>query len=184
MFRMSYRMVKLAVVGVVFAAVAFAVPVVRAVRQAPPSWSSLNREIRQTFPSVQHVSTDELARRLVDDRPPILLDIREREEFAVSSLPNARLATTAADALALIEGIPRDRAIVVYCSVGYRSADVARQLMAAGFSEVYNLEGSIFAWANEGRSIVRGNEVVGEVHPFNRKWGQLLERSLWAETVF
>ena len=112
------------------------------------------------------------------------MDIREPEEYAVSSLPNAQLATTAVDALALLDGIPRDRAIVVYCSVGYRSADVARQLMAAGFSEVYNLEGSIFAWANEGRAVVRSNEVVREVHPFNRKWGQLLERSLWAEKIF
>ena len=50
-----------------------------------------------------------------------------------------------------MEAFARDTPIVVYCSVGYRSARVARWLGRQGFTNVRNLDGSLFAWANEGR---------------------------------
>ncbi len=148
-------------------------------RQAPPTWSVLYQEIRQTFPTVQHISTDDLADWMGTDRTPLMLDIREPEEFSVSQIEGAILATTTEDALAALGSVPKDRPIVVYCSVGYRSSAVAQELQDVGFTSVYNLEGSIFAWANEGRRVVRDESQVQEVHPFNAKWGQLLERTLW-----
>ena len=46
--------------------------------------------------------------------------------------------------------------------------------------KVYNLEGSIFKWANETRTIV---DVKGQptkfVHPYSRLWGLLVDRSRW-----
>jgi 3-mercaptopyruvate sulfurtransferase SseA len=53
-------------------------------------------------------------------------------------------------------------------------------LEQAGIADVYNLEGGLFQWANEGRPIVRGSEQVHEVHPFNRIWGLLLRKDLRA----
>ncbi|MEM9569047.1 MAG: rhodanese-like domain-containing protein [Cyanobacteria bacterium P01_E01_bin.34] len=144
-----------------------------------PTWPTVYREIRRTFPSVQHISTSDLASWMEGDRPPLILDIREPEEFQVSQIEGAVLATTLDDALAALDNNPEDRPIVVYCSVGYRSSAVAQQLQEDGFTQVFNLEGSIFAWANEGRPIVRNAAPVQEVHPFNAKWGQLLESPLW-----
>lgn len=72
--------------------------------------------------------------------------------------------------------IKPDRPIVVYCSVGYRSSILARKLQDKGFTNVYNLEGSIFKWANEGRPLVQGKVTVHKVHPYNAHWGHLLER--------
>ena len=43
---------------------------------------------------------------------------------------------------------------------------------------VFNLEGSLFKWANEGRPVYRGSERVQEVHPFDEDWGELLDESL------
>ncbi|MGK7911492.1 MAG: rhodanese-like domain-containing protein [Synechococcus sp.] len=151
-----------------------------AFRQTAPTWPALYREIRKAFPTVRHISTDDLSNWLEGGLTPVMLDIREPEEFKVSQIEGAILATTTEDALAALERIPRDRAIVVYCSVGYRSSAVAQDLEAAGFTAVYNLEGSIFAWANEGRRLVRDEAPVQEVHPFNAKWGQLLEGTLWS----
>jgi len=72
--------------------------------------------------------------------------------------------------------------IVVYCSVGYRSSALAEKLARAGMTNVFNLEGSIFAWANEGRPVYRGDTLLNpaQVHPFNTKWGQLLRPELRA----
>ena len=36
--------------------------------------------------------------------------------------------------------------VVTYCTVGYRSAKVARQLQKQGFTNVKNLRGSILGW--------------------------------------
>jgi 3-mercaptopyruvate sulfurtransferase SseA len=63
---------------------------------------------------------------------------------------------------------------VAYCSIGYRSAAIIEDLERAGIQNVYNLEGGLFDWANQGRPIYRGEERVEEVHPFNRLWGLLL----------
>jgi len=50
-----------------------------------------------------------------------------------------------------------------------------------GKMEVYNLDGSIFKWANEDRLLVtpRG-DTVEYVHPYNTLWGTLcLSSSKW-----
>ena len=77
--------------------------------------------------------------------------------------------------------VSSDQRIVLYCSVGHRSSELAQFLMKKGYTEVYNLEGSIFAWANEGRPVYRGNERVKVVHPYDRTWGRLLKESLWKQ---
>ena len=39
-------------------------------------------------------------------------------------------------------------------------------------------EGSLFKWANEGLPVVSKGEVVKRVHPYNEKWGVLLDKAL------
>ena len=64
---------------------------------------------------------------------------------------------------------------MTYCSAGYRSGKLAERLQAAGYTNVRNLDGSIFKWANERRPLVRGeSEPVTKVHPYSAIWGRLL----------
>lgn len=150
--------------------------------QESMTWLVVERMIQERFPEVPQVSTTELSEWLAtpgSDRP-LLLDARTSEEWAVSHLPGALLATTEDQALVELQGAEQDHLIVVYCSVGYRSAALARQLIARGFTNVHNLEGSIFAWANEGRPVYQGEREVRQVHPYNKVWGQLLNKELWA----
>ena len=56
------------------------------------------------------------------------------------------------------------------------------RLAAEGFTQVHNLDGSLFQWANEGRPVYRDGRVVEEVHPYDDKWGVLLDRQLWARS--
>lgn len=140
-------------------------------------WRVVNAKIRSEFPAVKRISTAELAEWLNDSTraQPVLLDVRTRPEFDVSHLRGAR--HVAPEAEASVIRVPKDRPVVTYCSVGYRSGRFAECLRAAGFSNVANLEGSIFRWANEGRELVRDGRKVDKVHPYNRAWGLLLERS-------
>jgi rhodanese-related sulfurtransferase len=147
----------------------------------PWAWRWLKHKIRSQFPGVAPISTQALATWLQQERPPVLLDVRRAEEFAVSHLPQAQHVPTAEAALQAT--LTPDQPIVVYCSVGYRSARLAQQLQEAGFTQVYNLEGSIFQWVNEGRRVVQGDQTVEQVHPYNRLWGLLLKPSCAATTA-
>ena len=149
------------------------------------SWKAVDAMIETDFPDVQTVSADALAAWLADSTraAPLLLDARARAEYAVSHLAGAVHVDPDAGAAALADRFSvadRRRPVVVYCSVGYRSARLAEQLEAAGFQHVQNLDGSIFRWANEGRPVVRaaasGAEVpVRHVHPYDATWGRLLD---------
>jgi rhodanese-related sulfurtransferase len=145
------------------------------------NWPAVKKMIHKKFPGIPTVTTGELAEWLAaGPRPPLLLDGRAPREFAVSHLAGARLAPTAEEALHTLADAGKDDPIVVYCSVGYRSAAIVKRLMAEGFTHVRNLDGSLFQWANEGRPVYRDGRMVAEVHPFDDKWGVLLDRTLWA----
>ena len=78
--------------------------------------------------------------------------------------------------------------VVCYCSVGYRSSDVAQKLYRSAKSEgqvgelqVHNLEGGIFQWACDGREMVdNAGERAVVVHPYTAFWGNLLPSKLRA----
>jgi rhodanese-related sulfurtransferase len=132
----------------------------------------------QSFPSVRQISTGELAEWLNQARPDLLLvDVRAPEEFAVSQLKGAINVTTAEGIAAAIKE-RKPSTVVLYCSVGFRSSRLAKQLGRQGFEPVANLEGSIFQWANEGRPLFQGQTSVQQVHPYGKRWAGLLRPGL------
>ena len=138
------------------------------------AWMLVKTWVHRTFPEVSRISTDQLADWLTSDRPsPILIDVRKPEEYAVSHLPGARHLPSV-EAIQHSD-IPTDATVVLYCSVGYRSARRSQRLQQAGYSHVINLDGSIFEWHNNGYPIVANQEPVQEVHPYNRWWKALLD---------
>lgn len=143
----------------------------------PLTFDLIRRAVAARFPDVRWIGTAEMAAWRADaGRPqPVLLDARTEAEYAVSHLEGARRIDPERPSLSGLGAIPRDTPVVVYCSVGYRSAEIARWLGARGYRAVQNLAGSIFRWANEGRPVYRGDQPVGVVHPYDRTWGLLLE---------
>ena len=133
--------------------------------------------VRREFPRVRQLSTTELAAWMADEhRPkPQLLDVREAAEFEVSHLHGALRVEPDAPAANVLAKVDPARPIVVYCSVGYRSSKLAQRLIEAGGKNVTNLEGSIFAWANEGRAMEKAGHPVKTVHPYNAVFGRLLK---------
>jgi rhodanese-related sulfurtransferase len=156
------------------------------IAQAAPSWFQVNTYIAVRHPFVKSINTAALSEMMARQKEDakangfLLLDIREEAEYAVSRLPGAKHVKPdqiAAYAKSQLEAIPKTTSIVVYCAVGARSAIAAQALAELGFTNVLNLKGSIFAWANEGRALEGGTRV----HPYDAHWGTLLKRELHAE---
>ncbi|MEC7947815.1 MAG: molybdopterin-synthase adenylyltransferase MoeB [Myxococcota bacterium] len=81
---------------------------------------------------------------------PFVLDVRRAHEAAIVRFEWADLLRPHEQLISGdLSGLPRDRPILVHCRTGGRSARVASVLIAAGFSDVSNLEGGIRAWAQE-----------------------------------
>ncbi|MBT3375093.1 MAG: hypothetical protein HN742_03780 [Lentisphaerae bacterium] len=143
----------------------------------PSSLTEMSRDIDRRYPQVRSISTGDLAKWLTDSErpPPLLIDVREPEEHGAAHLPGAACRPPQTNWQSTYGSVGRDTPIVLYCSVGLRSAEAAARLQALGFTSVLNLRGSIFAWANEGREVVDSEErVVTKVHPYDDMWGQLL----------
>jgi rhodanese-related sulfurtransferase len=106
-----------------------------------------------------------------------LLDTREKEEFEVSHLKNARNVGFIWFDMRKVYDIPKDATVVVYCSVGYRSEKIGEKLIKDGYQNVYNLFGSIFEWSNEGNPLYKSSGVqTSEIHTYNKKWSKWVER--------
>lgn len=104
------------------------------------------------------VDAAELARRLAAPAPPLLLDVREPEEFVgeLGHIGGALLVPL--DALA--GRLPKlagyhDREVVVVCRAGARSASAAAILHKAGFVHIHNLSGGMLQWVRAGLPVQR-----------------------------
>jgi rhodanese-related sulfurtransferase len=128
------------------------------------------------FPDIRTITTEELAASLGSSRPPILLDARSPEEYAVSHIRNAQLVNASTFSRDDVDDIERDREVVVYCSIGHRSGKVARRMRQMGFVNVRNLHGGIFSWYNEERPVFSRETPVDRIHPFDWLWGQFITR--------
>ena len=131
--------------------------------------------VSSQYPDVCQASTTEVFEKMQaneDDSNLIILDIREEEEFNVSHIPTAKWISPKASAQEIIDELKIDAndadiGIYCYCSVGYRSSITARKLQNYGIKNVYNIQGSIFKWVNEGKPIVDNEGNDGErVHTF------------------
>ncbi len=111
------------------------------------TWEEVISDIRNKYPEVKQLQTDELQSRLTssDNEPVILIDARRKDEFSISHISGAKnIPYNSKDPLKYLINIKPDNPIIVYCSVGYRSSILAKKLQDMGFTKVYNLEGSIF----------------------------------------
>lgn len=100
----------------------------------------------------------EVAARLASPAPPVLLDVREPEEFV------GELGHVAGALLVPLDALERrlpkligynEREVVVVCRAGCRSASAGAILRRAGFRRVFNLEGGMLRWIRAGLPVQR-----------------------------
>jgi len=141
---------------------------------ASPAYARLLRTLyRNTVPTVQPAA---LAQELQQPAAPQLLDARTPAEYKVSHLAGARFVNFDSMQSEQFAGLDRNRPVVVYCSVGYRSERVGERLQALGFKQVRNLYGGLFEWVNEGYAVVNAQGPTQDVHPYSALWSPWLSR--------
>ena len=102
-----------------------------------------------------------------------LLDIRELKEYEVSHLPGAIHFGYDYPKWNILNDIQKDEKILVYCSIGYRSEKIGEKLLKKGYTNVRNLYGSIFEWANQDYTMHDSNgKAIKAVHGYNKKWSK------------
>ena len=87
------------------------------------------------------------ARRLMASRKDLLLvDIRSPQEFSQGSIAGAQNIPF----IDIMEGrhqLPKDKPLLLICSIGGRSFAAVQLLQEKGYTEVYNLDGGLQAWS-------------------------------------
>jgi rhodanese-related sulfurtransferase len=143
----------------------------------PLAFAVVHRMTTRKFPDVKWIAAAELTRWREDSgrAQPLILDARTAPEYAVSHLGDAVWINPARPSLHPLRGLPKAAPIVVYGSTGYRGARVAHWLAAQGYTNVQNLAGGLFQWADQGGPVFRDGRPTAEVHPYSRRWGLLLE---------
>jgi rhodanese-related sulfurtransferase len=121
--------------------------------------------------TVPEISVNELKKQ----KDFILLDARELREYEVSHIEGAKFVGYDNYDLSLLKDIPKDKKVIVYCSVGYRSEKIAEKVKEKGF-EVANLYGGIFEWKNQGEEVINHEGATQDVHAFDRVWGVWLNQ--------
>lgn len=132
----------------------------------------ISQTIRFTVPTIG-VKTLKTIREDV-----LIFDTRKMEEYEVSHIAGARFLGYPNPDPAQLENVEKDQKIVLYCSIGYRSEKMGEKLRALGYTNVYNLYGSIFEWVNQGEPVVTMHgDTTQQVHTYNRNWSKWIDEN-------
>ncbi len=159
-------------------------PATKAVAGKDFSLARVHEQVVSRYRGVRHLAPGKLKTMLEQEPDKLLiLDVREEAEYAVSHLPGAKRVDPGIWRASFMRRFAREargRTVVFYCSVGVRSsrlaAYVGEALGKAGARGVYNLAGGIFAWHNRRYPLVNAKGPTAFVHPYDAKWGRLVER--------
>ena len=123
------------------------------------TYQQMMTEARQQVPEV---SPDEAKARLADGKKPVLLDVREREEFRQGYIPDAvsipRGFLEIASRTVPDKKAPSSR----YCASGARSLLAGRILKELGYEDVVSMRGGFNAWKNQGMPITMDRQFTAE----------------------
>ena len=107
-----------------------------------------------------------------------IFDARERSEYQLSHIAGAQYLGYNDFDETRLAGIPKDSKIVLYCSIGYRSEKIGEKLRKQGYTNIYNLYGSIFEWANQGYPLVdKDGQPTRKLHTYNAKWSKWVDET-------
>lgn len=131
--------------------------------------ATFNDVLSQVKQGIREVSVEETKARVVDNRKqgspaaPVLVDIRERDEYEQGFIPSADWIPRGFLELKIEDLVPdREREIIVYCAGGTRSALGARSLTELGYTQVSSMAGGFRSWKNAGYPFERPRVLTPE----------------------
>jgi molybdopterin/thiamine biosynthesis adenylyltransferase/rhodanese-related sulfurtransferase len=113
-----------------------------------PSYRELLQQVRAEIDEVDAARAREL---LAADEPPLLVDIREQDEWVEGRIPGA-VHVPRGHLESRIELAAPDRSapVVLYCAAGNRSVFAAKTLEELGYENVVSLAGGFTEWKRNG----------------------------------
>jgi len=125
---------------------------------------------------ISNITTGELSAVIKDGREKIfILDARNKEEYNVSHIKNAKRCGYNDFSVERIWMVDRKARVIVYSITGERGMIVAQYLKLMGFVDIQSLQGSIITWKNEGYEVIDSNgQETDKVHVGDRKNMKLL----------
>jgi sulfur-carrier protein adenylyltransferase/sulfurtransferase len=112
-----------------------------------PTYRELLQQVREEIDEIDATR----ARQLIDTGQPLVLDVREQSEWDEGHIPGA-VHVPRGHLESRIERAAPDpsRPVVIYCSVGNRSAFAAKTLGELGYQVVSSLAGGFTDWKRNG----------------------------------
>ena len=95
-------------------------------------------------PSVPTITAMELNEKLKFGKHPLVLDVRQPDEFRTGHITGAKLVPLN-ELYRHMKELPKGREIVCICASGNRSTTAAKALAKEGFT-VLNVQGGMLAW--------------------------------------
>ena len=120
--------------------------------------------LSQAKKQIRELTVEQVSQRLqASGVAPILVDVREGEEYAAGKLPGA-LGVPRGFLELRIENAAPDRAapIIVYCAGGARSAFAAKTLQELGYTDVASMAGGFNRWTDAGLPVERPRVLSAE----------------------
>ena len=108
---------------------------------------------KQVGESFKSIGAQEF-KSLLAEKKGVLIDVRTAIEMGRGKIANAQnIDWFSDDFQTKINSLDKNQAVFIYCAVGGRSLKAMEKLKAAGFKEVYNLNGGIKAWEAAGFAV-------------------------------
>ncbi len=119
--------------------------------------------VRETKRQIREVTVEQVSRRLREPAPPVLVDVRESDEYAAGRLPGAVHVPRGFLELRIEDRVPdRGTPVVLYCAGGVRSALAARTLQELGYTDVTSMAGGYNRWTDAGLPVERPRALTAE----------------------
>ena len=100
------------------------------------------------------ITVTELFEKLKNAKRPLILDVRQPDEFRSGHISGAKLVPLGNLKNSLTD-LPKQREIVCVCASGNRSRSAARMLVSEGF-QVLNMQGGMSAWQQANLPVKKG----------------------------
>ena len=104
---------------------------------------------------VSTINAVELNDRLKHGRRPVVIDVRQPDEYRSGHIPGAKLIPLNRLNSRLKE-LPQNREIICVCASGNRSGSATRLLVGAGLNAV-NMQGGMLAWRRASLLVKKGD---------------------------